>query len=106
MSVLERCFTHPDHRSRGAGSLLVQWGVHRADELGLEAFVEATKSGVRLYEKYGFVASDSFRAETERDGASEKWKKLVRELPIEYTFLWRPKKGKWIPGETKFPWEA
>ena len=104
--VLERCFTHPEYRQRGAASLLVEWGTQRADDLGPEAFVEATNSGAKLYEKYGFVASDSFHIQTEREGASPEWQKLVRELPIEYTFLWRPKKGKWIAGTTRFPWEG
>ena len=88
----------PTYLSSGVGN--------KADELGLEAFIEATKSSVYLHEKHRFVALDSFHLGTERESASEEWKKLVRELPIGYTFLWRPKQGKWVLGETKFPWES
>ncbi|MCJ1310747.1 RNA polymerase II transcription factor B 52 kDa subunit [Agyrium rufum] len=104
LSLHDRCFTHPDHRKRGAGSLLVRWGVEKADELGLDSFVEATNSCTSLYERHGFVASDSFNIKTERDDASEDWMKLVKELSIEYTFLWKLKYGKWVDGETTFPW--
>ncbi|KAF2141862.1 uncharacterized protein K452DRAFT_287835 [Aplosporella prunicola CBS 121167] len=51
--------THPDHGRKGAGSVLLQWGLDKADEMGLEAFVEATPMGQGLYEKMGFeVAKD------------------------------------------------
>ena len=104
--ILERCLAHPNYRDQGAAGLIVKQGVDRADELDLEAFVEATESGAHLYEKHGFVASDSFGLGTEREGTSEEWQRLLREQLIGYTFLWRPKQGKWISGEMKFPWEA
>jgi GNAT superfamily N-acetyltransferase len=53
-SVLDIIFVDPKHQSRGAGSKLVKWGVNRADEMGVEAFLEATRFGRPLYEKNGF----------------------------------------------------
>jgi predicted N-acetyltransferase YhbS len=47
--------THPDYRCRGAGSALVQWGCDVADREGAGAYVDASKAGAPLYERYGFL---------------------------------------------------
>ncbi|KAJ5624772.1 hypothetical protein N7510_001081 [Penicillium lagena] len=52
---LDMLATHPDYRRRGAASLLVGWGCKIADQRGLEAYVDASKDGAPLYEKFGFV---------------------------------------------------
>jgi hypothetical protein len=41
---------------RGAGSLLVKWGCERADEAGVEAYLEASEVGAPMYARHGFVA--------------------------------------------------
>ncbi|KAF2235853.1 acyl-CoA N-acyltransferase [Viridothelium virens] len=46
--------TRPEWQGRGAGSLLVRWGVERADEEGWECYLEASPKGRGLYEKFGF----------------------------------------------------
>lgn len=46
--------TDPDHGRRGAGGLLVQWGLDQADELGLDTYLDASPMGKGLYEKNGF----------------------------------------------------
>lgn len=46
--------THPEHQGRGAGKRLVQWGVQLADQLGLPMYLEASKEGWPLYQKFGF----------------------------------------------------
>ncbi|KAF2711371.1 acyl-CoA N-acyltransferase [Pleomassaria siparia CBS 279.74] len=53
--VLDTLVTLPQHHRRGAGALLVAWGCKKADELGVEAFLEASLMGVPLYKKFGFV---------------------------------------------------
>ena len=35
--------THPEHERKGAGSMLVKWGVDVADKLGVEAFLMSSK---------------------------------------------------------------
>jgi predicted N-acetyltransferase YhbS len=47
--------THPDYQRRGCGSTLVSWGCDLADENGVGAFVDASKEGIPLYERFGFV---------------------------------------------------
>lgn len=48
--------------------MLVEWGVKRADELGIEAFVEATEEGKGLYAKWGFGVVEDVRIRGERWG--------------------------------------
>lgn len=52
---LDVLVTHPDHHRRGAGSLLIQWGVDEIDRLGLIGYLEASMAGRALYERFGFV---------------------------------------------------
>ncbi|KFY26987.1 hypothetical protein V491_01093 [Pseudogymnoascus sp. VKM F-3775] len=52
---LDTLGTHPDYQRRGAGSMLVKWGCDLADKDGVSAYVDASKKGLPLYKKYGFV---------------------------------------------------
>lgn len=51
---LDLLFTSPKHHRRGAGAMLLKWGVDRADELGIEAYLESSIEGRILYERYGY----------------------------------------------------
>jgi len=51
---LDSLVTHPDHHRRGAGALLIQWGVSEMDRLGLLGYLEGSMAGRRLYERFGF----------------------------------------------------
>lgn len=46
--------TRPEHKRRGAGSMLVQWGCDIADKDGVPAYIDASKAGAPLYKKFGF----------------------------------------------------
>ncbi|KAK8222754.1 acyl-CoA N-acyltransferase [Phyllosticta capitalensis] len=52
--ILHLLVTHPDHQGRGAGKLLLQWGLERADAAGLPVYIEATPAGFPVYRKLGF----------------------------------------------------
>ncbi|KAI1753182.1 acyl-CoA N-acyltransferase [Xylaria castorea] len=45
---------HPDHQRRGAGRLLMQWGIDVAEKTGLSIYLESTGPGNSLYEAMGF----------------------------------------------------
>ena len=45
----------PKYQRRGAGSLLVRWGLDRCEELGIPAFLEASEYGAPMYDKLGYV---------------------------------------------------
>ena len=52
--VLDTLATLQAHERRGAGSMLVRWGCARADEVGVEAFLEASPMGAPMYARHGF----------------------------------------------------
>jgi Acetyltransferase (GNAT) domain len=39
---------------KGAGGMLMKWGVERANEDGVECYLDANPDGKPVYEKYGF----------------------------------------------------
>ncbi|KAI4129551.1 MAG: hypothetical protein LQ338_002187 [Usnochroma carphineum] len=102
--LLEICYVHPSYRRQGAGNMLVQWGTQKADELGLEAFVESTADGKPLYAKHGFHCTNEILLKGELDDMDEGLKRLQEELTWRAYYMWRPKGGKWVEGETVVPW--
>lgn len=48
--------TPPKHQRRGAASLLLQRGAKKADEAGLDTFLQASVEGLPGYIKAGFQA--------------------------------------------------
>ncbi|KAF1356348.1 acyl-CoA N-acyltransferase [Delphinella strobiligena] len=42
------------YQRRGVGSAAMKWGLDRADELGLPAYLESSRQGRGLYERWGF----------------------------------------------------
>lgn len=101
------CGTHSEHRRRGAGLMMMKWGLDKADAIGLDSFVEATEAGYELYKAAGFVTVDDFRADAKTETPTEEWKRLKGELkfPMHGYIMWRPPGGKYEKGHTKFPWE-
>ena len=64
----------------------MNWGLVRADNLGLECYVEASQEGKLCYEKFGFKAIDENSWHVEKkDDANEEWKFLESQL---LTFRW------------------
>ena len=107
--ALEMLFTHPQHRNRGAGSLLVERGIRKADELGLEAYVEASLMGKSVYEKHGFVMMDSAdkKLDNPNRNPSEEWRRIVAAVQAgSAALMWRPIGGKYESGKTIVPWEG
>jgi GNAT superfamily N-acetyltransferase len=84
----------PDHQRKGVGGLLVNWGVQKADALGIECFVEATDAGRSLYKKFGFQALLKVLVDAE-NGTEQRHEMIQRLLPhaLEYWAMWRPKGG-------------
>ncbi|KAE9372024.1 acyl-CoA N-acyltransferase [Stipitochalara longipes BDJ] len=86
-ALLDMCYVHPGWQGKGAGKLLVQWGVEKADEMGLKSFVEASPSGRPLYEKFGFVVGEHHLLNGE--SVREEWKAYGEP---EYYWMERPEK--------------
>ncbi|KAI4169552.1 MAG: hypothetical protein LQ343_005632 [Gyalolechia ehrenbergii] len=102
--LLGICFVHPRYRRLGAGSQLVSWGTAKADEMGVEAFIEATKDGVPLYEKHGFRVMNEFTLRGELKDMDEGLRRLRDELTWNGFFMWRPVGGRWVEGVTVPGW--
>ena len=99
---------HPSHRLRGIGSLLMNIGILRADELNLECWMEASTMGKSLYEKFSFQALLKIAFDNEKTGATDEWRKCAHEMtPPPISAMWRPKQGRWKTesGEVNLPWE-
>lgn len=98
----------PSHRLRGIGSLLMNVGIVRADELNLECWMEASAMGKPLYEKFKFQALLKIAFDNEKADSSDEWRKCAHEMtPPPIFAMWRPKRGQWLRdwGEVKLPWE-
>lgn len=50
---------HEDFQHRGAGTLLVQWGMEQAVALGIPVYLEASPAGYPLYLRLGFRKIDT-----------------------------------------------
>ena len=56
--MLNLLCVHRDFQRRGAGTLLVQWGLAKSESLGLPAYLEASPAGYGLYLKLSFHQID------------------------------------------------
>lgn len=83
----------PEARRRGAASLSLQWGIDKADEMGVRSFIEATIEGAQLYERFGFVTKQIMDVKREGMDQDAEWKILAREYPLRYRWMEREKKS-------------
>ena len=105
IAVLEICFVHPDYRRRGVGKLLMAWGLEKADEMGLECYIDATSEGVPLYETFGFLKGSKIDFIPPNGSNNTEWQQLKQELtPFSFWPMWRPVKGLSRDDESA-PWE-
>jgi GNAT superfamily N-acetyltransferase len=51
---LELVATRPEYRRKGAAGLLLRWGLEKADQEEVEAYLEASPEGKPVYEHFGF----------------------------------------------------
>ncbi|KAF7876519.1 hypothetical protein EAF04_001609 [Stromatinia cepivora] len=91
---LSMMFTHPNHRRRGYGSLLMEYGMNKTLEMNVEALVEATAEGLPLYEKFGFRTIEIITIDTicRNRKPGFLWLKMANEVKGETTWwMWKPK---------------
>ncbi|GKZ27006.1 hypothetical protein AbraIFM66951_003935 [Aspergillus brasiliensis] len=96
----------PEYRSQGAAGLLLDQFVRHADELQMEAYLEGTEMGVRLYKQYGFTVVSEANLHFEPPagkGGSAEWWRLVHDIQSHpVSIMWRPVGGQ---HGLMFPWE-
>ncbi|KAL1608293.1 hypothetical protein SLS60_003233 [Paraconiothyrium brasiliense] len=76
--TLVTCVVLPQHERRGAGSMLVQWGCERADEAGVEAYLEASLVGAPMYERLGFKPVKHIELDTKTFGAERNERFIIK----------------------------
>lgn len=80
--------------------------MNKADDLGLELFLDATPPGKPLYEANGFVVVEENVTAPSIDNPDEKWKEMEKKVsPFTFWLMWRPVGGKYEEGRTVKPWE-
>lgn len=76
----------PEHRKRGAGGQLVEWGSRIADELNAICIVESSGMAQRLYERAGYVVEElTYVLDNER------FKESDRDDTLIHRFMVRPR---------------
>jgi GNAT superfamily N-acetyltransferase len=75
--VLDTLVTLQKHERRGAGSMLVRWGCEKADEAGVEAFLEASPMGAPMYARHGFRPVKEVEWDLRKWGGMEHFRLIV-----------------------------
>ncbi|KAI1084206.1 hypothetical protein F5B20DRAFT_524032 [Whalleya microplaca] len=78
--LISYCFVGSMHRNRGAASLMLKWGLEKADDLGLDTFVESTEVARRTYEKHGFNVIGDLDMDAHLENPSEDFNALRERL--------------------------
>lgn len=108
--VLNIIFTHPEHRHKGIGRAILDWGLAKADGLGLDSWLNASSFGFRLYQSVGFLTYGSNNVEVAipehyTEAQREEWEQYKKILlPLNNAVMWRPAGGKFVIGKTVTPW--
>jgi GNAT superfamily N-acetyltransferase len=102
---LHSIVVHPAHRGRGAGRLLIRWGLDKADELGIETVVSSLVSARGAYERCGLGCIEMIPPDRSLNVAypSEKWKELESDN-LSGWLMWRPVGRDFVPGVDRAPW--
>lgn len=75
--VLDTLVVLQQHGRRGAGSMLVRWGCEKADEAGVEAYLEASPMAAPMYARHGFQPVKELDLDLRKWGGTEQLKLIV-----------------------------
>ena len=75
--------THPRHHRKGAGSMLLQQGLDKADRLGLPSYLDASVNGKPLYERFGFKAIATIPFDGRQYGGRSEGKHHIMVRPAQ-----------------------
>ncbi|TVY75976.1 hypothetical protein LSUE1_G007873 [Lachnellula suecica] len=75
------CFVDPEYHRRGIGSLLLQWGTKKADELNAKIWLSSTPQAVSAYEKNGWKVIETHDVMLENYGGEGVYRRawMLRE---------------------------
>ena len=90
-------------RGRGAGRMLIRWGIDKADELGIETVVSSLPSAKGAYEKCGLGAIEIIPADVDVPDPSQRWQELQND-DLSGWLMWRPVGHDYVEGVDRAPW--
>ncbi|RHZ45561.1 uncharacterized protein CDV56_103630 [Aspergillus thermomutatus] len=99
-------FILPEYRQQGIADMFLAEACRRADELGIEAWLESVVAmGVPIYMRHGFIPFRKHTVEPKVERPDMEWKNMEEKMqPLRFWPMWRPPNGKFVPGETNPPW--
>ncbi|KAI1325120.1 putative GNAT family acetyltransferase [Xylariaceae sp. FL0255] len=74
--------TDPSYTGRGAGKLLVQWGIDQSEATGAPLYLESTVEAAHFYENNGFTAKEIVTLPIRVDGGTET--QIYEEIVFTY----------------------
>ncbi|KAJ4424704.1 hypothetical protein N0V82_000632 [Gnomoniopsis sp. IMI 355080] len=80
--VLDFFAVHPDNQGKGAGLALLNYGIQKAKELGLDIFVMAFVGGFGIYKRMGFKLLDSLVQDATPFGGNDNYAVQFLEFPV------------------------
>lgn len=83
---LEILATRREDQGRGAGGMLLRWGLERADEEGTETYLEASPDGKPIYQRFGFEEVDRLVVDLKEE--------VLGEREFVECYMLRPVAGK------------
>ncbi|RWA11186.1 hypothetical protein EKO27_g3897 [Xylaria grammica] len=88
-------FTHPQYRRKGVGQQFMDWGIKKADEKGVDFYLDSTPYGRPLYEANGFTYIEENINIPTTENPDEKWKEIENKVgPFTFWLMSRPFGGK------------
>ncbi|KAJ3579785.1 hypothetical protein NPX13_g777 [Xylaria arbuscula] len=82
------------------------WGMKKADEMGVEMFLDSTPVGKPLYEANGFQVVEKTVIVPQTENPDSDWKDAEAKIGhSEWWLMWRPAGGNYEEGVTVKPWE-
>ncbi|PQE20025.1 hypothetical protein CJF31_00011858 [Rutstroemia sp. NJR-2017a BVV2] len=104
---LDYMFTDVPYRGKGYASMLMQWGMQRAEEKGLEVVVESSEMGHDLYKKFGLRTIEKIALDMRVERPSNTWRRLQSDLgDVLLWWMWKPSGGVYEVGKMELPWVA
>jgi hypothetical protein len=87
--------------------MLMQWGMQRAEEMGLEVVVESSEMGHDLYKKFGLRTIEKIALDMRIDRPSNTWRRLESDLgDVMLWWMWKPHGRLYEAGKMELPWVA
>jgi hypothetical protein len=86
--------------------MFMNWGMAKADEMGVEMFLDATPVGRPLYDTNGFIVVEENVIAPQTDHPDNAWKVTEQKTGhSRWLLMWRPPGGNYEEGKTVKPWE-